>query len=383
MSFPKVTVGYSNGNLLLDIAALDGIAGLVISVVTVALIGVPKQIYNLPDAEAQGFTLAAEPFVHRHLSEFYAEVGGNQLLWIMGTAQTMTMAGALDTTDITGAVKLVSAADGAIRMLGICRQANTGYNAGVNFLDTDVDNAIIAANIFCKAQLTALRPLRVLIEGIVANENSIVINAPKLAGVGFAGVVLGSTLPDGQASLCVALGRAVKYGVEIKLGKVANGPTSITTAFVGTKAIKDRLDLEALHDLGFISFMKHSQKAGIYFGIDRMASIDDYRLLAYGRIVDKAAVIAAATYLQEIENDVDLDPVTGYLDEISIKHLEGIIRQQITVGMGDQISGLIVVINPSQDIETTSAININLSVIPKGYTSYINVIIGLAAPAAS
>lgn len=380
MSFPKISVGYSNGNLLQDIAAIDGIAGLVVSVVTPALIGIPLKVFSLADAENQGIIAAAEPFAHRHIAEFYGEVGGNQLLWILGTAQTMTMASALDQTNIAGAIKLIIAADSSIRLLAISRLADAAYVPGISFLDADVPAAVGHAKTFCLAQLAALRPLRVLIEGIVANEASLDIYQPNQASAGFAGVVLGSSMADGQASIGVALGRAVKYGAEIKIGKVANGPLSISDAYIGTKNIKHVLALETLHDMGYITFMKHPQKGGIYFGIDHMATIADDRLLAYGRVLDKATVITAATYIEEIENDVDLDPVTGFMDETSIKHLEGKIRQQINAGMGNQISGLKVVINPAQDVENTSAITISLGVIPKGYTSYINVILGLSAP---
>ena len=380
MSFPKVSIGYSNGNLLQDIAAIDGIAGLVVSVISPALIGVPLKVFSLADAENQGITSAAEPFAHRHLAEFYNEVGGNQLLWILGIAQTMTMASALDQTNIAGAIKLIIAADSSIRLLGISRLADAAYVPGVSFLDADVPAAVTHAKTFCLAQLAALRPLRVLIEGIVANEASLDIYQPNQASVGFAGVVLGSSMADSQASIGIALGRAVKYGAEIKIGKVANGPLSMKEAYIGSKNIKNVLALETLHDMGYITFMKHPQKAGIYFGIDHMATIADDRLLAYGRVLDKATVITAATYIDEIENDVDLDPETGYMDETSIKHLEGKIRQQINAGMGNQISGLKVVINPAQDVENTSAITISLGVIPKGYTSYINVVLGLSAP---
>ncbi len=382
MSLPKVSVQYSNGNLLALIAVLDGIGGLLVTVDDVALIGVPKVVYSLTDAETKGYTLADEPFAHRQLKEFYAEVAGNKELWVMGTAETMTMAQALDHTDEESGVKLITAAEGKIRVLALCRKADAGYNPGTEFLDTDVEAAVTAANTFCQAQLGLLRPLRVLIDGKVIDEDSLDIYQPKDAAVGFAGVVLGGSADDGLPGVGLALGRAVKYGAHIKMGKVANGPLSISNAYIGSKNIKEVINLETLHGKGFISFMKHPQKGGIYFGIDRMASTDDYRLLAYGRVVDKAAIIAAGTYVEEIENDVDVDPVTGYLAELDIKHLESIIRQQINVNMADQISGLEVLINPDQDIINTSTLTIRLRIIPKGYTSFIIVDLGLKAPTA-
>lgn len=380
MPFPRVIVIYSNGNLLTEIAAIDGIAGLCITVDSPALLNAPKVVYNLLDAETQGFTVADEPFAHKQIKEFYAEVGGNQELWLMGTAETMTMAQALDHTDATGAIKLVKAAEGKIRLLGVSRKPDAGYDPGVEFLDVDVEAAVLKAGIFGTAQLAALRPLRILIDGIIANKDSLGIYQPKTASIGYAGVVLGSSAADTKGLVGLMLGRAVKFPAHVKIGKVANGPLSISNAFIGTTNIKEVLNLETLHDMGYILPIKHPQKAGLYFGIDHMASTDDYRLLAYGRVIDKAAIIAAATYIEEVENDVDVDPATGFIAELDIKHLEGRIRLQINAGMADQISGLEVYINPEQDIINTSALTIQLRIIPKGYTSFITVDLGLRAP---
>lgn len=381
MSLPKVSVGYSNGNLLQQIDAIDGIAGVVVTVDSNELIGVVNIVYNLLDAETKGYTLVGEPFAHSVLKEFYAEVAGNQKLYILGTADTMTMAGALDKEDVIGAIKLIRESEGTVRLLGVCRKPDDGYDPGTAFLDADVEAAVLASKTFCEAQLAELRPLRVLIDGRVVNEDSNDIYEPKTSSNGFAGVVLGGKSNTGTASVGAALGRLVKYGSEIKIGKVANGPLSFGTAYIGTKDIKTLFNLAELHGKGFISFMKHPGKAGIYFGIDRMASTDDYRLLAHGRVVDKAAIIAAATYTEEIEDEVNVDPVTGFIDETEIKHMESKIEQQVNAGMGNQISGIEFYINPAQDIINTDTLNTQLRVIPKGYKSFINVDLGLKSPA--
>lgn len=379
MSLPKVTVVFGNGNLLQDVAAVDGIAALVGTAATVGLQGVPKTVYNLADAEAQGFTSSAEPAFNRHLKEFYAEVGGNQELHIMGVADTMTLTQMLDDTNESGAKKLLKAAGGVCRLLGVFRKPPVGYAPGADFLDADVSAAVTASKIFATARLAELTPLRILIEGRVADEASATIYAPNTATNGYAGVVLGGSLNDGSASVGTALGRAVKYPAHIKIGKVANGPLALNAAYIGTKAIKDVINLETLHDKGYISFMSHPQKAGIFFGIDHMASTDDYRLLAYGRVIDKAAVIAAAVYVEQLENEVTLD-ANGNISELDLKHLEDGITQQINVAMADQISTLSVYINPAQNIVNTNKLTVKLSIQPKGYTSVIEVDLGLNAP---
>lgn len=378
MSTPKVTILYSNGNLLPDVAAIDGIAGICATVDTVGLINVPKVVYNLTDAEDKGYTEAEEPFMHRLLKEFYSELAGNQELWVMGTADTQTMAQTVDSTDEDGALKLVKAAEGKIRLLAICRKPDSGYDGGSSFFDTDVEATVLESKAFAEAQLSALRPLRILIEGRVIDETSVDIYEPKTSENGFAGVVVGGTEADGSASVGLLLGRAVKYGAEIKVGKVKNGPLSVTAIYIGATPLKEFVALEALHGKGVISFMKHPQKAGFYFGIDRMCSIDDYRLLANGRVIDKAALIAAATYVEELESEVDTND-DGTIKEIDVKHLEGVIKQNIDAFMGDQISGVTVYINPNQNIINTSTLDVKLRIRPKGYTTFIDIDLGLTA----
>lgn len=378
MSFPKVTILYSTNNLLKDIAAVDGIAGIVATVDTPELIGVAKQVFSLADAVDKGITQADEPFMYAIVAEFYKEVGGNQELWLMGIAETMTMAQALDHSDETAAIKLTKAAEGKIRLLGVLRKPDGGYDGGADFFDSDVEAAVTAAQTFATAELAAARPLRILIEGRIMDEDSLTIYQPKDSNAGAAAVVLGSTVADGRQAVGLVLGRAVKYGAEVKIGKVANGPLNITAAYIGSKAIGEVVALETLHGKGIISFMKHPQKAGIYFGVDRMASTADDRLLAYGRVVDKAALITFATYVEELENEVDVD-AEGKMAELDAKHLENVLEQQINVNMGNQISGVSVVIPRGQIIIPGNTVEVKLRVQPKGYNTFINVDLGLTA----
>ncbi|MGQ0739138.1 MAG: DUF2586 family protein [Bacteroidota bacterium] len=377
MSLPKVTILFSDGNLLRDIAAIDGIAGIVGTVETPALIGVPKVVYSLADAVSKGFTEADEPTFYRHLKEFYAELAGNQELHVMGVVDTMSMMSILDKDDADGAIKLLNAAQGKIRLLAVFRKPDGGYDPGIEFFDGDVEAALTKTLTFIPDQHTKYNYLRVFIEGRVTNENSVDILDVKTLESDYAGVVLGGSANDGSASIGTALGRAVRYGAEIKIGKVANGPLQLTEVYIGTKKISELLNLETLHGKSVISFMNHPTKAGFYFGIDRMANTGDYRLLAHGRVADKAAVIALATYVDELEGEVDV--VDGKISDLDIAHLEGRITQQINAGMGDQISGLEVYIAPDQDIIGTSKITIKLRIRPKGYTSFIDVDLGLTA----
>lgn len=376
---PKVTILYSNGNLLQDVAALDGIAAIVGTGSSVGLLGVPKVVYNLDEAVDLGFTEQAEPDMYRHLAEFYGEVAGNQELHIMIVPDTMTLTQMLTNSNASGAKKLLAAAEGKVRLLAVFRNPAGGYDGGEDFIDEDVQAAVTASKTFAEARLAELAPIRVLVEGRVQNPAAANVLQPKTLTNGFAAVVLGGSLNDGSASVGLALGRAVRFAAQVKIGKVANGPLNINAVYIGDKLLKDVTALDTLHGDGFMTFMTHPQKAGFFFGIDRMCSVDDYRLLAYGRVVDKAAVIAAAVYVEQIEDEVDVD-ADGKIASHVVSDLESQIEQQINVAMGAQISGVQVYINPDQNIINTSKLTVKLRILPKGYKSFIEVDLGLIAP---
>jgi hypothetical protein len=380
---PKVTLIYANGNLLSDAGVIDGIAAICGTGVSVGLLGIPKVVFSLDDAVAQGFTELAEPTMYRHLKEFYSSLSGNQELHVMIVPDTMTLTQMLDNTNASGAKKLINNAQGKVRLLGVFRKPVGGYNGGAAFIDSDVPTAVTNAKVFAEARLAELQPLRIMVEGRVQNPAAANTFTPKTSTNGFAGVVLGGSLNDGSASVGLMLGRAVRYGAQVKIGAVENGPLPVNEVYIGTSLLKDVANLDTLHGDGFITFTKHPRKAGFFYGIDRMCSIDDYRLLAYGRLVDKAAVIAATVYIEQLEGEVDTEP-NGNVASYVVTFLEEQIKQQINVAMASQIStnGVSVVINPAQNIINTGRLIVKIRIRPKGYKSFIDVELGLIAPTA-
>jgi len=380
MTLPRVTITFAHGALLADVGNMDGMAGIVGTGSTPALLFVPKPVYNLDDAIKQGFTKAAEPSMYRHLKEYYAEVAGNKRLVVMIVPGTVSMAEMLDNTNSASGAKRLTKQFPDVRLLGITRTPPAGYDGGAGFIDSDVRTAILAANTFGQARLAENSPVRILIEGRVQNMNAANTLAPKTIGNGYAGTVLGGTLPDntppdGSASVGLALGRACKYEAHVKIGKVANGPLSADKIYIGAGEASQSLAQESYNDAGFITFMNYPHKAGYYFAADRMCSENDYRLLALGRVVDKAAVIASAFFTEEIENEVDVDE-EGNIASHAAFHLEERIKQQLSVAMGHQMSGEARCKITSENIVSTGKLSALLRVRPKGYTTYIDVNLG-------
>jgi hypothetical protein len=376
MPFPGVSVTATNGNLLRSIDAPDGVGAIVATAAVTASIGKVVQVFSLQDAEKKGYTLAAEPFLHGLIEEFYKELGGNQKLWVMGVAETMTMADVVDSTNADGLNKLLLSAAGDITRVAIARKPAAGYNAGTKFLDSDVPAAVLGCLPLCQAWQKKNQPVRILLEGRVANEDVTNDFKPNEANNGFAGVVLGGTKTDGSASVGVALARACKYPVHVKIGSGQNGALTAGQIYTGSKPIEEQLDMESLHDEGFITFQRRPGAAGYYFGRDNMCSNDDYRILVHGGVIDKAQRITAAAYTPYIEDYVRINS-DGTINDTDAKHLEDILKASIRSGMGDQISDVDVIIDTAQDIINTSTLAVQVKILPLGYLTWITVTLGL------
>ncbi len=378
MSFPGVSVGVSKGNLLRSIAVLDGIGAIVATAAVAGNIGKVQQVYSLTDAVAKGYTEAAEPFLYGLLKEFYGEIGGNQLLYVMGVAETVTMEDVVDSTNNSGLVKLLTAAAGEINLVAVARKPAVGYSAGAGFLDTDVEAALLQSKTLCEAWQAKNSPIRIFIEGRVANRTVANTFKPNEASNGYAGVVLGGTSDNGSASVGLALARACKYAAHIKLGSGQNGALTANQIYIGTDKIEDRLDMATLHDAGFITFHRRPGAAGYYFGRDNMASADDFNILVHGRVIDKAQRITAKAYLPYVEDYIRINS-DGTLNETDTRYLEDVLKAAIKANMGEQISDVNVVIDSAQSIVGTSTLEVGVQVLPLGYLTWINVTMGLTA----
>lgn len=377
-NIPSVSITISKNNLLRNIPAIDGIAAFIGTGTTAGNLDKIFKINSLEDAIDQGITLADEPTAYKVLREFYQELGGNQETILMLVANTETMTSMLLHTDPDMAEKVVAAGEGRISHLGVFRNPPVGYDPGEEYFDADVAAAVTAGKAFVEAQNAKLRYLRVLIEGRIADETDTTIYAPNTASAGSVGVVLGDTQSGKGAAIGLVLGRRMKYAAHIKLGKVANGPLTATAIYIGTKPLSNVNNLDTLHGKGVISFVTYPGKAGFYFGIDNMATNDDFGILVHGSVIDAAAKVAASVYIDELESEVDAES-DGTIKELNAKYLEDRMRQQALVTLGERISDIDVLVDRTVNIVQTSKTKIKIRVLPKGYNTWIEVDLGLTA----
>ena len=375
--FPGVQIDVTNGNLQQEIAVQDAVPALVATVKTTSLVGKVNQVYSLADAQEKGYTAEAEPFMHRLLDEYYTELGGRQRLYVYGTAASMTMTQALTATESSGVQKLLRAAGGEINLLAIARSPESSYGAGSGFLDKDVQTAVTASKTLCEEWQKKNFPLRVFIEGRIADGQAANTFKPSQAGNGFVGVVLGGTAADKSAAVSLALARAAKYEAHIKLGSGENGALTATQIYIDATPMEERMDMETLHDDGFITFMHRPGAAGYYFGRDNMCESGDFRLLARGRIIDKVQRIAAQAYLPFIETSVRMN-ADGSVNASDAVYIESTLESAVRSAMSEQISDVSVQVPLDQDVINTSTLNVEVNVLPLGYLTWIKIQLGLA-----
>ncbi len=387
MSLPNVRILLQNGSLggLLRFAA--GVAGMIGTGVAVSGkigIGDPRLIFSLVEAEALGITVADNPVAHRQVKEFYDEAGTGKDLYIMLVADTMNQTNMCDLTNANGIVKLLNYAAGRIRLWGSFFAPAGGYSlVTTNAVDADAYAAMLKAQATNVAYALAQTPCRSLVEGraftgVAANLTDITTMAYNRVGM-----VIGGTLNDLSASVGLALGRMAKDPVQRKISRVKSGPLNIATAFAGTVTVEQSTQLNLMHDKGFIVLRTFPGFTGFYFSGDGTASptTDDYHFLARGRVIDKAAVLAYATYVEELDDEIIIN-ADGTLDAGQVKYLEAKIENQIngTMTANGEISSVKCTISLTQNVLSTNQMIVGLAIIPVGYLSAIDVLLGFDNP---
>lgn len=398
MALPGVNIEILNNQLGSTPGTDDGVAGLIMSGVEVAgkiALSEPKQIFSTDDAKELGLDAAYDTDnsveVWKHISEFYAQAGEGSELWIMLVVNTTTMEDICDQTNDL-AKKLLDAANGRIRLLGVTRIPDGTYTPTFNDgLDDDVTAAVLTAQALATAYAALYKPVRILLEGrayqgVVANLADLRAGSENRVGV-----VLGGTKESAtSAAVGLTLGRLAKNPVQRNIGRVKDGNLGIVAAYLSDgNPIEDLSEAEwgQVHDKGYIFMRPYQGKNGYYFNDDPSCSpiTDDYSSLARGRVIDKALLLTYATYIEEILDDIEVDPDTGRMNAAVIKNYQSLIENTLNTQMTNEgeVSGVTVNIDPTQNVLSTDKVVIDLRIIPLAYGKTIEVSLGFSNPANS
>lgn len=394
---PGVSGRFVSGQLGRSNPSPDRVPGLVMSGIAVTdkiAIGEGKLITSLKDAEDLGLTAAYDTtnslMVHKHIAEFYAEAPVGQSLYILLTSQATTLAQAADKAN-SHAAALLTFAQGKITHLGITRCPADTYTFTVTEgFDPDSIAALPKAQELAEERSAAPyhAPVRCLVEMRAFNGNFAQakdLNAAthnRVMAVAYNHTV-GTGYASKGASVGAVLGKICSVEPSVNIGEVAQGPlvgdAPALSSGVAVSAISLG-NLNTLHDKGYVFARSFTGRDGFFLNDDRMACArsDDYSSLARGSVVDKGYRRTYLFMLDYVNAKVPTDVASGKISGGYARALEGSLRNRLEQDLvaSDDCQGVQVVCPLDQTPIQSDELEVEVGVLPFGYSKYISFTIG-------
>ena len=388
----SVNISLANGQLGGTLQTNDGITGIVMTGVSETggyTAGTPILVSSLADVTNAGITAANNPFAIKQLQEFYDQAGSGAQLYLMLAPPTMTVAQMADNTNASGATALLRYAAGKIKVLGLLSDdiAITGAGGTVTVTDglnADVLTAATNMAVMAQAYFEAEQPFRAVIGGTSYSGNAgHLTDMTSGTTNNRTAILIGDTdISYSSASACVGLllGVVAAIPVQRKISRVRTGALTNIHAYAGSTTVAATgTDMAVIAGKGYITFTTYPNVSGYFFSGDPMctATSDDYCMLARGRVIDKAHILAYTTFVQEVDDEVPVN-ADGTLDAGFCKWLSQQIVNQVnnTMTANKEISSVSCYIDPAQNILSTSQLNVVLKVTPVGYATDIEISLG-------
>ncbi len=395
MPLPAVTVNIQGGSLGRVANLADGVACLIVSGVAVSgliVLDTPYRVFTTQEVNALGIDAAYDTAnttnAWKHISDFYQEAGEGQELWIVVRSNTQTMAQSAALLDT-----IQTQSGNRIKVFGITRKPAGSYTPTiVAGMDDDVPAAVAAAKLQAITMAARYAAAVILIEGrsfTYASVSSLVDNraTSNTAGSKYVSVVLGNDASGSDQFVGRVLGRAASSPVQRSLGRVRSGALSILTAFLGTQAVGTISHgvLGGLHDKGYIHPRTHIGKNGFYLNDDPSADpiTSDFAFLNRIRTLEKARLIVRIVLLDELLNEVPVDPTSGRLAPAYIAELKQTCDNALNLGMValGNASSAETIIDPAQNILSTDKLVVTVKVVPVGTARTIEATVTFSNPA--
>lgn len=382
---PRVKIAFLSGALGLVGQSPDGLVALAVGAAQVSDTFALNTVYTLrraSDLDKLGVTAINNPVLTRHVQDYYREAGDGSELIIYGLDKAQTMTQLCNPT--TGGLRdLITKANGRLRGILVARDAVVGESpAGI---EADVLTAIPQAQELAEwATASLYAPLMIILEGRGLTGKS--LKDLGTMSCNRVGVLVGDTTAESKGA-CVGLlaGRIAKTAVHRHIGRVEDGALASRTMYLAGKSLEESLSLiEELHAKRYITPRSYVGRTGYYLADDNLATAntDDYGQMANRRVIDKAYRIAYNTLLGYMLDDIDLNE-DGTMQAAVLKSWEaGVITaiKREMVGRGELSAGegaaCRCIIDPAQDVVSTSRITATLQVRPHGYARYIDVALG-------
>ena len=385
---PRIKIQFLNGQLGTVGESPDGLFALVCGAkaVTKTLeLGKAYTLQSLDSLEKLGVTKDNNPRLYKHVQEFYteAEEGTKLVIFPVDKAKTFTELCDKD----SGAIKeLIIITNGALRGIFV---AGDGREATVttNGLDNDLFTALPKAQQLAEwATTTLYAPLFVILEGRGYKGGAVKDLSKETYNR--VGVLIGDTVKASEgAAVGVMAGRLAMLPVQRNLARVKNGALKPLEMFLGEKPVEESVEaISDLYDARYITPRRYVGKSGYFFVEDQLVCnpTDDYAQLTRRRTIDKAYRIAYQALLDFMLDEMSLNEDGTMLQGIIMswqQTIEDAVNRTMTAAgeLSADVNGsggCKAYIDPTQNVLSTSRVNIVLKVRPFGYARYIDVALG-------
>ena len=388
MALSTVSISLTKGGLAREAAGEDHISALVsyntaVPGTGITALGGIKLYGSYQDAEADGITQTSSNSVEwYHIKQYFLQnPNGALYVGIFDTGVTY---------DFAEISTIQTFASGKIRQVAVVMPLAYAFNTS----DITTIQALATAN------QALYQPLQVLYSPSFTGETTSsdidaltdlkdgTYDAPDLSIIaGYDGDGVGGTL-SGVSMAGAALGALSKMKVSDSIAWVGqNNLLALTSDFdnpkVGGIFISGltSTQLDTLHDSGYIFVRKFPNKGGAYISGAPTVTIDtdDYTDIQIRRMINKVYRGVYAELVDLLNSPIKINGSTGYMDFTSVKIFEDEASKIIAqMKRADEISDGLAYVNPSQNVLSTSIVNVSVTIIPKGTAKKITVDLGLA-----
>lgn len=353
-----ITINIGNGNLGKVADLGNGVGGLIILLATAPTehaFGVVKSYTRYDDLPAGLQAVEA--------AKLYFQLAEGRKVYIMPVASTVAIEDIVDKTAGTPYAKnLIDAGNGDISFIGVVG----------TLAHTAVSEAVTNAHALATDALAAYSPVLVVLP---AAYNAAL---PDLTTGSKNMVAVVSSEHGDEVGLLI--GRFASTPVQRHPGRVKDGSMPITAPVIGDKTIDTALDRVADNvDKGYITLTTIIGKSGYYFSNADTATsaTDDYSSVMNRRVIDKAVRAAYLVYVEELKDELQINN-DGTLAPSVVKHFQGLIENAIGLQLtaNGNISNARAYVDETQNVLSTSKIEVTLSILPVGYSEEIVVNLG-------
>jgi hypothetical protein len=157
---------------------------------------------------------------------------------------------------------------------------------------------------------------------------------------------------------------------ELDVPMLSNGQLMTTVGTTGANALDDK---------GYLFLVKQPAIAGTYWNYSYTAitATDDYNTIEKNRTIDKAIRGMNASLAPQTNAPLYVDPETGQLSVDTIEYLKSLTGESLVQMQRDkELSGFEVIIDPSQNVLSTSEVDIEANLVPVGVNKTMAVKVG-------